>query len=104
MRDALVCLLLLSLGASNALANKRRRLLRKSRVWRKMRKNNVAIKRLTHTIEETQQTQQEFGSALDTLKENVDDMKKDFVSMTMMKMTHTKTSKNGTKDTGQVTF
>ena len=68
-----------------------------------MRKNNVAIKRLTHTIEETQQTQQEFGSALDTLKENVDDMKKDFVSMTMMKMTHTKTSKNDTKDTGQVT-
>ena len=112
MRAALLCLLLLLLTlaifALNAAAKKHRRPLRKSwvqkrNIWGKIRKNNAAIKKLTNTIDETQQIQQEFGSALDTLKENVDDMKKDFVSMTM-RMTQMKKSINDIKDTGQVAF
>ena len=112
MRAALLCLLLLlltlALFALNATAKKHRRLLRKSwvqkgNIWGKIRTNNAAIKKLTNTIDETQQIQQEFGSALDTLKENVGDMKKDFVSMTM-RMTQMKKSINDIKDTGQVAF
>ena len=112
MRAALLCLLLLlntlPLFASNATAKKHRRLLRKSRVqkrkiWGKIWKNNAAIKKLTNTIDETQQIQQGFGSALATLKENVDDMKEDFVTMTM-RMAQMKTSINDMKDTGQVAF
>ena len=112
MRAALLCLLLLLLTlaifALNATAKKHRRLLRKSwvqkrNIWGKIRTNNAAIKKLTNTIDETQQIQQEFGSALDTLKENIDDMKKDFVSMTM-RMTQMNKSINDIKDTGQVAF
>ena len=77
--------------------------MQKKNIWREKMRNNAAVKKLANTIDETQEIQQEFGSAMDALKENVEDMKKDFESMTM-KMTQMKTSMNNMKDTGQILF
>lgn len=80
MRDALLCLLLLTLAlfALNASGEKQvHRILRKSgmqkkNIWRQMRKNTAALKKLALAEYETQQVQQKFGSAMDALKENVE--------------------------------
>ena len=74
--------------------------MQKKNIWRETMRNNATVKKLANTIDETQQIQQEFGSAVDALEENVEDMKKDFVSMTM-EMTQIKTSINDKKDTGE---
>ena len=76
--------------------------MQRKNIWKATMKNNAAIKTLANTIDETQQIQQEFGSAVDALKENVEDMKEDFVSMTM-EMTLLKTihNINDMKDTGK---
>ena len=42
------------------------------------------MKKLAKAINETQRFQQEFGPVVDTLKENMDDMKEGFASMTLM--------------------
>ena len=63
-------------------------------------RNNAAVKKLANTIDETQQIQQELVSAVGALKENVEDMKEDFVSMTM-EMTQIKTRISRMKDTGE---
>ena len=74
--------------------------MQKKNIWRETMRNNATVKKLANTIDETQQIQQEFGSAVDALEENVEDMKKDFVSMTM-EMAQIKTSINDKKDTGE---
>ena len=74
--------------------------MQKKNIWRETMRNNATVKKLANTIDETQQIQQEFGSTVDALEENVEDMKKDFVSMTM-EMTQIKTSINDKKDTGE---
>ena len=96
--DALFCFLLLALAlvTLNATAKKKRRNLRKMQkknIWREKMRNNAAVKKLANTIDETQQIQQELVSAVGALKENVEDMKEDFVSMTM-EMTLLKTIHN----------
>ena len=100
MRAALLFLLLLTL-ALFAAAKKQKRMQKKN-IWRKLRKNSAAVKKLANTIDETQQIQQELVSAVGALKENVEDMKEDFVSMTM-EMTLLKTihNINDMKDTGK---
>lgn len=65
-------------------------------IWSSIRRNAADIKRLTFAIKETQQLQQEFGQEINTLKENVDDMKEGFLSMPLM-MAQMKTSINEMK-------
>ena len=69
-----------------------------NKLWRNERQNAAAVKRLNKTINKTQQIQQKFGSIMETLKENADAMKEDFVSMNMM-MGQMNTSINDMKDT-----
>ena len=46
---------------------------------------NIDLKKLTRAIKETQQFEEEFnGKIVDTLKENVDDVKEGFASQTML--------------------
>ena len=96
----LLLTLLIPLSPGNSLGKKRWRKRRSqgNNLWRKIRQNGAAIKRLTKTINETQQIQQEFGSILETLKENVDVMKEGFVS-THMTVGEMNTSIDDMKDT-----
>ena len=98
----LLLTLLIPLSPGNSTGKKRWRSWRRrsqgNNLWRKIRQNGAAIKRLTKTINETQQIQQEFGSILETLKENVDVMKEGFVS-TNMTVGEMNTSIDDMKDT-----
>ena len=60
-------------------------------IWSSIKRNAADMKKLTKAINETQRFQQEFGPVVDTLKENMDDMKEGFASMTLM-MAQMKTS------------
>ena len=94
-----VCLLLtLALMSGNASARKRLRPRPRPRrsIWGSIRRNAAEIRKLTRVINQTQESDQEYSPAINTLKENVDDMKEDFVAQTMM-MAEMKTSMNDMK-------
>ena len=95
-----ICLLLtLALLSGNASAKRRPRPRPRPRrsIWSSIRRNAAEIKKLGTKIEETKQFEQEFGPVIDTLKENVDDMKEGFAAQTML-MAQMKTSMNDMKD------
>ena len=95
-----VCLLLtLALMSGNASARKRLRPRPRPRrsIWGSIRRNAAEIRKLTRVINQTQESDQEYSPAINTLKENVDDMKEDFVAQTMM-MAEMKTSVNDMKE------
>ena len=95
MRAALVCLLLalvlIGLASAKKKNNKRRS------IWGSIRRNGADIKRLTRAINVTTQFEQEFGPVIETLKENVGDMKAGFASQTLM-IAQMKTSIDDMKD------
>ena len=95
-----ICLLLtLALLSGNASAKRRPRPRPRPRrsIWSSIRRNAAEIKKLGTKIKETKQFEQEFGAVIDTLKENVDDMKEGFAAQTML-MAQMKTSMNDMKD------
>ena len=96
MRAALVvyCLLLTLAPVRNQRRSKRS--FRRT-IWGSIRRNEDDLKKLTKAINETEQFQQEFGPIVDTLKENVDDMKEGFASQTRL-MAQMKTSINEMKE------
>ena len=57
---------------------------RRPSIWSSLKRNAADVKKLAKAINETQRFQQEFGPVVDTLKENMDDMKEGFASMTLM--------------------
>ena len=103
MRDALlVVCLLLTLEVEDGSAEKLWKRTPRSSIWSSMRGNaadiNLSfIKELSRAINETRQLEQDFGPVVDTLKENVEDMKEGFVSQTML-MAQMKTSIHDMKD------
>ena len=91
MRAALVvcCLLFLTLLALHDVsAAKRKRLSGRPRrprsIWSSIRRNTADIRRLTRALNEDKQFGQGIGPIVDTLKDNVDNMKEGFASQTMM--------------------
>ena len=95
-----ICLLLtLALLSGNASAKRRPRPRPRPRrsIWSSIRRNAAEIKKLSTKIKETEQFEQEFGPVIDTLKENVDDMKEGFAAQTML-MAQMRTSMNDMKD------
>ena len=98
IRAALVVVcLLLTLALLDAKKFSKRPRRRRKNIWSSItyaiRQNAYDIGKLTGAIDETKQPQQELGPIVSTLKENVDDMKKGFLSMTLM-MAQMKTSMN----------
>ena len=90
-----VCCLLLTLAT---VRNQRRpKPSFRTTIWGSIRRNEADLKNLTKAIKETGQFQQEFGPIVDTLKENVDDMKEGFASQTRL-MAQMKTSINEMKE------
>ena len=97
MRASLVVIcLLLTVALLVQDASARRLLWRRPRksIWSHIRGNAADIKKL---INENQQFEQEIGPVIDTLKENVDDMKEGFAAQTML-MAQMKTSMIDMKD------
>ena len=95
-----ICLLLtLALLSGNASAKRRPRPRPRPRrsIWSSIRRNAAEIKKLSTKIKETEHFEQEFGPVIDTLKEDVDDMKEGFAAQTML-MAQMKTSMNDMKD------
>ena len=90
MRAVLVvcCLLLTLLPLHDVSAAKRKRLSGRSRrprsIWSSIRRNTADIRRLTRALNEDKQFGQGIGPVVDTLKDNVDNMKEGFASQTMM--------------------
>ena len=103
MRAALVVVvcLFLTLAILDAKKFSKRPRRRRKNIWSSItyaiRQNAYDIGKLTGAIDETKQPQQELGPIVSTLKENVDDMKKGFLSMTLM-MAQMKTSMTDMKD------
>ena len=96
MRAVLVVCLLLTLAllVQDASARSFLRIRPRKSIWSNIRGNAADIKKL---IKETQQFEQEVGPVIDTLKENVEDMKEGFAAQTML-MAQMKTSVNDMKD------
>ena len=89
-----VCCLLLTLAT---VRNQRRsKPSFRTTIWGSIRRNEANLKKLTKAIKETGQFQQEFGPIVNTLKQNVDDMKEGFASQTML-LAQMKTSINEIK-------
>ena len=90
MRAALVVCLLLTLEALlDASATKRKKLSERPRrprktIWSSIRRNAADVRQLTRALNETKPFGQEIGPIVDTLKDNVDNMKEGFASQTMM--------------------
>ena len=90
MRAVLVvcCLLLTLLPLHDVSAAKRKRLSGRSRrprsIWSSIRRNAADIRRLSRALNDDKQFGQEIGPVVDTLKDNVDNMKEGFASQTMM--------------------
>ena len=104
MRAVLVVnCLLLTLAHLSETVSARKRPRPRPRPWPRrniiliIRRNAAEIKKLTGALKEAQQFEQEIGPVIDTLKENVDDMKEDFVAQTML-MAQMKTSMIDMKD------
>ena len=89
MRAALVvCLLLTLLALLDVSAAKRPgrpgRPRRRRSIWSSIRENAADVRQLTRALNETKQFGQEIGPIVDTLKDNVENMKEGFASQTMM--------------------
>ena len=104
MRAVLVVVcLLFTLAHLSETASARKRPRPRPRPWPRrniiliIRRNAAEIKKLSTKIKETEHFEQEFGPVIDTLKENVDDMKEGFAAQTML-MAQMRTSMNDMKD------
>ena len=112
MRAVLVVCVLLSLFSivstrGLASAKKKKKNVRRRSIWGSIRRNGAGIRKLARAIEETQKFEQEFDPVIETLKENVDDMKKGFASQTLMIAQMKKSTddmKDSIKDLEKITF
>jgi len=80
---------------------------RRRSIWGSIRRNGADIRKLSRAIEETQKFEQDFDPVIETLKENVDDMKKGFASQTLMIAQMKKSTddmKDSIKDLEKITF
>ena len=103
-----VLLTLFSIISTRGLASaKKKKNVRRRSIWGSIRRNGADIRKLTRAIEETQKFEQDFDPVIETLKENVDDMKKGFASQTLMIAQMKKSTddmKDSIKDLEKITF